>query len=86
VIQDGSNVTMEYKLKLDEGELVDTSDGGEPFVYRHGAGEILPALEEELTGMAVGGEKGAQLTRAIRRATSGLCEFTRCAKTRSFWI
>jgi FKBP-type peptidyl-prolyl cis-trans isomerase SlyD len=62
VIQDGSNVTMEYKLKLDDGELVDTSDGGEPFVYRHGAGEILPALEEELTGMAVGAEKQVTLS------------------------
>jgi FKBP-type peptidyl-prolyl cis-trans isomerase 2 len=62
VIQDGSKVTIEYKLKLDDGELVDTSDGAEPFVYQHGEGQILPALEEQLTGMAAGDEKQVTLS------------------------
>jgi len=56
VIQDGSNVGIEYTLKLDDGQVVDTSEGRETFVYEHGAGQILPALEEALVGLAVGSE------------------------------
>jgi FKBP-type peptidyl-prolyl cis-trans isomerase 2 len=57
VIQEGSKVTLEYTLKLGDGQVVDTSEGREPFVYQHGAGQILPALEEELAGLSAGTEK-----------------------------
>jgi FKBP-type peptidyl-prolyl cis-trans isomerase SlyD len=57
VIQDGSKVTIEYTLKLGDGQVVDTSEGRPPFVYQHGAGQILPALEDQLAGMSAGNEK-----------------------------
>ena len=56
MIQNGSNVTIEYTLKLDDGEVVDTSEGRDPFVYQHGAQQILPALEAQIAGLEVGGE------------------------------
>ncbi|MEQ8765783.1 MAG: peptidylprolyl isomerase [Planctomycetota bacterium] len=51
MIQEGSKVSLEYTLKLDDGTTADTNVGGEPLKYQHGAGEILPALEEKLAGL-----------------------------------
>ncbi len=53
----GKVVTVEYTLRIDEEEIVDTNVGAEPLIYRHGAQEILPGLEKGLEGMAVGESK-----------------------------
>ena len=45
---------MHYELKDAEGEVLDSSKGQEPLVYLHGAGNIIPGLEEALVGKAVG--------------------------------
>jgi FKBP-type peptidyl-prolyl cis-trans isomerase SlyD len=50
-------VTVEYTLKNEAGEVLDTSDGGEPLAYIHGAEQIVPGLERELEGLAEGEEK-----------------------------
>ena len=55
-VKDGHVVSMEYTLKVD-GEVADTSEGREPLDYVHGAGNIIPGLEREMTGMAVGENK-----------------------------
>lgn len=49
-------VSIEYTLTNDAGEVLDTSAGGEPLVYLHGAGNIIPGLERELDGKQVGDE------------------------------
>jgi len=51
VIQDGSTVSIEYTLKLDDGSVADTNVGGEPLVYTQGESQILPALETALAGL-----------------------------------
>jgi FKBP-type peptidyl-prolyl cis-trans isomerase 2 len=51
VIQDGSTVSIEYTLKLDDGSVADTNVGGDPLVFTQGESQILPALESALTGM-----------------------------------
>jgi FKBP-type peptidyl-prolyl cis-trans isomerase SlyD len=51
VIQDGSTVSIEYTLKLDDGSTADSNAGGEPLVYVQGEQQILPALEDKLLGM-----------------------------------
>lgn len=53
VIQDGSTVSIEYTLKLDDGSTADSNAGGEPLVYVQGEQQILPALEAKLLGMKV---------------------------------
>ncbi len=53
-IADNSVVTIHYTLTNDAGEMVDTSDGREPLVYLHGAQNIIPGLERELSGKVVG--------------------------------
>lgn len=45
---------MHYELKDAEGEVLDSSKGQEPLVYLHGAGNIIPGLEEALVGKTVG--------------------------------
>lgn len=55
-VKDGHVVSMEYTLKVD-GNVADTSEGREPLEFVHGAGNIIPGLEREMTGMAVGESK-----------------------------
>jgi FKBP-type peptidyl-prolyl cis-trans isomerase SlyD len=55
-VQDGQVVSMEYTLLVD-GEIVDSSVGHEPLEFLQGAGNIIPGLEEELYGMALGDSK-----------------------------
>jgi FKBP-type peptidyl-prolyl cis-trans isomerase SlyD len=56
-ISAGRLVTFEYTLKSDGGHVIDTSEGGQPFVYTHGKNEVVPGLEAELAGMQVGDSK-----------------------------
>ena len=53
-IAEQSVVSIHYTLTNDAGETLDTSDGREPLVYLHGAQNIIPGLENELTGKNVG--------------------------------
>ena len=57
VVQAGAEVSFDYTLTDDSGKVIDTSQGKEPMHYTHGKGQIIPGLEKEITGMAVGGEK-----------------------------
>ena len=50
MIKEGSKVKFDYTLTVD-GKVADTSAGRGPLEYVHGAGHIIPGLEEELTGM-----------------------------------
>ncbi len=54
LVADGCVVAMHYTLTLDTGETVDSSRGGEPMAYLHGAQNIVPGLESQMTGKAVG--------------------------------
>jgi FKBP-type peptidyl-prolyl cis-trans isomerase SlyD len=47
-------VSIEYTLTGPDGKVIDTSEGHEPLVYLHGAGNIIPGLERELEGKGVG--------------------------------
>ena len=47
-------VSIDYTLKDDDGSVLDSSEGGEPLVYLHGAQNIIPGLEAALEGKAVG--------------------------------
>jgi FKBP-type peptidyl-prolyl cis-trans isomerase SlyD len=53
-IADRAVVSLEYTLTDDDGEVIDTSEGGEPLTYLHGTGSIIPGLESVLTGRVAG--------------------------------
>ncbi len=47
-------VSIDYTLTNDAGEVIDSSQGGEPLVYLHGAQNIIPGLESALEGKVAG--------------------------------
>jgi FKBP-type peptidyl-prolyl cis-trans isomerase SlyD len=53
-IDDGYVVEIDYTLRGDDGEVIDTSEGDEPLTYLHGVGQIVPGLEKALLGKVVG--------------------------------
>ena len=46
--------SIEYTLKDQEGEVLDTSEGREPLTYLHGSGNLVPGLEAALEGNGEG--------------------------------
>ena len=62
MIENGSSVSIEYTLKLDDGTTVDTNVGEKPLTYEQGASQVLPALEAALLGRFVGDIKTVKLT------------------------
>ncbi len=53
-IADNMAVSIHYTLTNEEGEVIDSSVGGEPLVYLHGGGNIISGLEQALHGKEVG--------------------------------
>jgi FKBP-type peptidyl-prolyl cis-trans isomerase SlyD len=51
---DGKVVSIHYTLRDDDGDVIDSSSGGEPLEYLHGAGNIVPGLENAMAGKAIG--------------------------------
>ena len=49
-------VLLEYTLTNETGEVMDTSEGGEPLAYIQGIGNLISGLEEELEGKSAGDE------------------------------
>jgi len=47
-------VLMHYTLKNDAGDVIDSSDGGDPLPFLQGYGNIIPGLESALEGSKVG--------------------------------
>lgn len=47
-------VAIDYTLKDDGGDVIDSSEGVEPLHYLHGEGNIVPGLECVLEGKSVG--------------------------------
>ncbi|TNF86760.1 MAG: peptidylprolyl isomerase [Gammaproteobacteria bacterium] len=57
-------VSIHYTLTNSEGETLDSSAGGDPLAYLHGAGGLIPGLERELEGK----EQGDQFKATIQPA------------------
>lgn len=54
MIGQNSVVSMHYTLKNGDGDVMDSSEGKSPMVYLHGANNLIPGLESELTGKTTG--------------------------------
>lgn len=80
-IAQNSVVAFHYTLTNDAGDVVDSSEGREPLVYLHGAGNIIPGLEKQLEGHKAGdslqahveaadayGEKNPQMVQQVPAA------------------
>jgi FKBP-type peptidyl-prolyl cis-trans isomerase SlyD len=60
-VTDGVVVSMDYTLRLDDGQIADTSKGREPLAFVQGQNQIISGLEGALYGMAVGEEKAVDV-------------------------
>ena len=73
-------VSLAYTLTAPDGEVLDTSEGGEPLAYLHGVGALVPGLEAALEGQEKGhrfdvrlqpaegyGERDEKLVQVIER-------------------
>ncbi|WP_027849739.1 FKBP-type peptidyl-prolyl cis-trans isomerase [Marinospirillum minutulum] len=47
-------VAIHYTLTNGEGQVLDSSQGGNPLFYLHGHNNIIPGLEKQLEGCSVG--------------------------------
>lgn len=56
-VSDGMIVCLDYTLRLDDGQIVETSEDREPIEFVQGQRQILPGLEQALYGMEAGEEK-----------------------------
>lgn len=55
-------VGISYTLKNMSGEILDQATDAEPMVYLHGEGQIVPGLEKELEGLAIGANKNVTVS------------------------
>ncbi len=53
-IAENTAVSIHYTLTNDQGEVLDSSKGGDALVYLHGSGNIISGLEAALVGKKVG--------------------------------
>ncbi|HAZ79379.1 MAG TPA: peptidylprolyl isomerase [Porticoccaceae bacterium] len=63
-IKHNSAVSFHYTLTDDNGQQLDSSDGREPLAYLHGAGNIIPGLENALEGKSTGDKMMVAVTAA----------------------
>jgi len=57
-------VLIDYTLTDDSNQVLDSSAGGEPLAYLHGARNIIPGLEQALEGKQAGDELNVRVAPA----------------------
>ena len=58
----GDTVLMHYSGSFPDGTKFDTSEGREPLEFTLGEGQIIPGLDNAVTGMSVGEEKSVTVS------------------------
>lgn len=56
-VSNGKVISLEYTLKLEDGQVVDTNVGQTPLTYTQGANQIIRGVETALEGMEAGQSK-----------------------------
>lgn len=56
-IEQNKMVQIHYEGSLDDGTVFDSSEGREPLEFIFGVGMLIPGLESEMEGLAVGDRK-----------------------------
>ena len=81
--KNGDTVRVHYTGRLEDGQVFDSSEGGEPLEFTVGAGEVIPGFDEGVRGMQVGetrtieiepddayGQRHQSLTTTLPRAST----------------
>ena len=56
-VTEGTLVSLEYTLKDESQNVIESNIDSEPLVYVHGGGQMIPGLEKALEGMEAGESK-----------------------------
>lgn len=60
-VADNKVVVIDYTLTDNRGTVIDSSEGAGPLAYLHGAGNIIPGLEDALMGKETGDKVQASI-------------------------
>ena len=63
-VSHGKVISLEYTVKLEDGQVVDTNVGGDPLTYTQGAHQIIRGVESAVEGMEAGETKQAVVSPA----------------------
>lgn len=59
--QKGDTVQVHYTGRLMNGEVFDSSDGGDPLEFEIGAGAVIKGFDEGVLGMSIGDKKRVEI-------------------------
>ena len=59
--KEGDRVRVHYTGRLEDGQVFDSSRGGEPLEFTVGAGQVIHGFDEAVRGMAVGETKTVEI-------------------------
>ena len=59
--KDGDTVRVHYTGRLENGQVFDSSEGGEPLEFEVGAGQVISGFDEGVRGMEVGDKKTIEI-------------------------
>ncbi len=59
--KNGDRVRVHYTGRLEDGQVFDSSQGGEPLEFTVGAGEVIPGFDEAVRGLNVGESKTVEI-------------------------
>ena len=59
--QKGDTVQVHYTGRLADGQVFDSSEGGDPLEFKVGAGEVIKGFEDGVEGMSVGDKKRIEI-------------------------
>ena len=60
-VKNGDTVHVHYTGRLEDGQVFDTSEGGEPLEFEVGAGQVIPGFDEGVRGMETGDKKTVEI-------------------------
>jgi peptidylprolyl isomerase len=79
--KEGDTVKIHYTVRLEDGEIFDSTKGDEPFEFTIGSQRVIAGVEKAVTGMKVGetkrttippeqgfGKRGEELSRTVNRS------------------
>ena len=62
MVRNGLVVGMDYILRLDDGEVIDSSEGREPLAFIQGTGGLVEGFASAIYGLKIGEEKDFVVT------------------------
>jgi peptidylprolyl isomerase len=57
----GDTVRVHYEGRLSDGQVFDSSAGGEPLEFELGSGQVIAGFDEGVEGMSVGDKKSVEI-------------------------